>query len=50
MLTAAMQEAFLGGETMQAVLGLDFSKAEDRAAYIRRLVDLLFTGGGQPHE
>ncbi len=43
-LTAAMQAAFLGSETVKQLLGYDFTKAEDRAAYIGKLVDLLFEG------
>lgn len=43
-LTAAMQAAFLGGETMKQLLGYDFAKAGDRAAYIGKLVDILFEG------
>ncbi len=43
-LTAAMQVAFLGSETVKKLLGYDFTKAEDRAAYIGKLVDFLFEG------
>lgn len=41
-LTAAMQAAFLGNETAEQLLGYDFAKPEDRAAYIRKLIELLF--------
>lgn len=43
-LTAAMQTAFLGSETVKQLLGYDFTKAEDRAAYISKLVDILLKG------
>lgn len=43
-LTAAMQAAFLGSETVRQLLGYDFMKTEDRAAYIGRMVDILFNG------
>lgn len=43
-LTAAMQTAFLGSETVRQLLGYDFTKAEERAAYISKLVDILFDG------
>lgn len=43
-LTAAMQTAFLGSETVKQLLGYDFTKAEDRAAYINKLVDILLKG------
>lgn len=43
-LTAAMQTAFLGSETATQLLGYDFTKKEDRAAYISKLVDFLFGG------
>lgn len=43
-LTAAMQIAFLGSETIKQLLGYDFTKTEDRAAYIGKLVDFLFEG------
>lgn len=45
-LTAAMQMAFLGNETVKKILGYDFTKTEDRAAYIKKLVDILFEGMG----
>ena len=44
-LTAAMQVAFLGSETVKQLLGYDFTKTDDRAAYIGKLVDILFEGG-----
>lgn len=49
-LTAAMQVAFLGSETVKQLLGYDFTKAEDRAAYIGKLVDFLFEGTMQIDE
>lgn len=49
-LTAAMQIAFLGNETAKQLLGYDFAKAEDRAAYIGKLVDILFEGTVQMDE
>lgn len=41
-LTAAMQVAFLGSETVNQLLGYDFTKSEDRAAYIEKMIDILF--------
>lgn len=41
-LTSAMQIAFLGSETLNKVLGYDFTKSEDRSAYIEKLVSVLF--------
>lgn len=49
-LTAAMQVAFLGSETVKQLLGYDFTKTEDRAAYIGKLVDILFEGMVQMDE
>lgn len=49
-LTAAMQTAFLGSETVKQLLGYDFTKIDDRAAYISKLVDILFEGRGQIDE
>lgn len=46
-LTAAMQVAFLGNETVKQLLGYDFTKTDDRAAYIGKLVDILFEGGAK---
>lgn len=43
-LTAAMQVAFLGADSIKQVLGYDFNKPEDRADYIKRLIDILFNG------
>lgn len=43
-LTAAMQTAFLGSETVKQLLGYDFTKTDDRAAYVGKLVDILFEG------
>jgi len=44
-LTASMQVAFLGKDTAKGLLGYDFTKQEDRAAYIETVVDILFDGG-----
>lgn len=41
-LTSAMQAAFLGSETAKQLLGYDFTKTDDRTAYIQKLVDILF--------
>lgn len=41
-LTTAMQVAFLGSEIAKQILGYDFTKTEDRAAYIKKLTDILF--------
>lgn len=49
-LTAAMQVAFLGSETVKQLLGYDFTKNEDRAAYISKLIDILFEGTVQINE
>lgn len=49
-LTAAMQVAFLGRETIKQLFGYDFTKTEDRAAYIGKLVDFLFEGTVQTNE
>lgn len=43
-LTAAMQTAFLGSATVSQLLGYDLTKTEDRAAYISKLVGILFQG------
>ena len=43
-LTAAMQVAFLGSETIKQLFGYDFTKPKDRATYISKLVDILFKG------
>ena len=43
-LTAAMQVAFLGNGTIKQLFGYDFTKTEDRAAYIGKLVDFLSEG------
>lgn len=43
-LTSAMQAAFLGSETAKQLLGYDFTKTDDRTAYIQKLVDILFEG------
>ena len=49
-LTAAMQAAFLGSETIKQLLGYDFTKTEDRATYINKLVDILYKGTVQIDE
>ncbi|MCI8373107.1 MAG: TetR/AcrR family transcriptional regulator [Lachnospiraceae bacterium] len=49
-LTAAMQTAFLGSKTVKQLLGYDFTKSEDRAAYIGKLVHILFAGAVQIDE
>lgn len=49
-LTAAMQAAFLGNETIRQMLGYDFAKIEDRRAYISKLVDILLKGTVQNDE
>ncbi len=49
-LTAAMQIAFLGSETVNQLLGYDFTKAGDRAVYIGKLVDILLEGTVQADE
>lgn len=49
-LTAAMQTAFLGSEAMKQLLGYDFTRSEDRATYIRKLVDIFFEGVSQIDE
>lgn len=41
-LTGAMQIAFLGHETVKELFGYDLTRETDRAAYIERLVTLLF--------
>lgn len=41
-LTAAMQIAFLGSDTVKELMGYDFTKQEGRAAYIQKLVSVLF--------
>lgn len=43
-LLSAMQTAFLGSETAKLLLGYDFSRKEDRGAYIKKLVSVLFDG------
>ena len=49
-LTAAMQTAFLGSETVKQLLGYDFTKTEDRAAYINKLVNILVEGAARNNE
>lgn len=49
-LTAAMQVAFLGNETVNQLLGYDFTKPKDRAEYIEKLVDILFEGAEKANE
>ena len=45
MLTASMQVAFLSNDAAKGLIGYDFTKQEDRAAYIEKVVDILFDGG-----
>ncbi len=40
-LTATMQAAFLSGTTSQELLGYDFTKQNDRSAFIERLVTMI---------
>ena len=49
-LTAAMQTAFLGSDVAKQVLGYDFTKANDREAYIKKVISILFERGGQVDE
>lgn len=49
-LTAAMQAAFLGSRTAKQILGYDFTKTGDRAAYIGKLVGLLWEGAVRADE
>lgn len=49
-LTAAMQTAFLGSEAVSQLLHYNFTKTEDRAAYIGKLIDILFEGTVQIDE
>ena len=49
-LTTAMQTAFLGSETVSQLLHYDFTKTKDRAAYIGKLIDILFEGTVQIDE
>lgn len=41
-LTASMQIAFLGSESVKTLLGYDFTQENDRYAYIKKLVAMLF--------
>lgn len=43
-LLSAMQTAFLGGSTAGMLLGFDLSTPDGRAAYITKLVNMLFEG------
>ena len=45
-----MQVAFSGSKTVKQILGYDFMETEDRAAYIKKIVDILFEGKGQIDE
>lgn len=47
-LLSAMQTAFLGSETIKLLLGYDLNEPKDRAAYIKRLVAMLFEGAELP--
>lgn len=49
-LTAAMQAAFLGSDAIKQLFGYDFNKSEDRALYIKKLVDILFEGAVKTDE
>lgn len=49
-LTAAMQAAFLGSETVKQLFGYDFQKSEDRNLFIKKLVDILFEGAVKTDE
>lgn len=40
-LTASMQVAFLGSETVKELLGYDFSQSADRAKYIEKLISVI---------
>lgn len=42
--------AFLGNETVNQLLGYDFTKPKDRAEYIEKLVDILFEGAEKANE
>ena len=43
-LLSAMQTAFLGGQTAGMLLGFDLTVPEGRAAYVTKLVNMLFEG------
>lgn len=43
-LTASMQVAFLSGNAAKELLGYDFTQSAARAAYIEKLVNVLFEG------
>lgn len=47
---SAMQAAFLASETVNHLLGYDFTKSEDRASYIKKLVEILFEGAMKADE
>lgn len=49
-LTAAMQTAFLGSGAAKEILGYDFTKPEDRKAFIEKLAGILFDGAGKRNE
>lgn len=49
-LTAAMQTAFLGSDVAKQIIGYDFTKSNDRADYINKVIDILFEKGGQVDE
>ncbi len=42
--------AFLGSKTVKQILGYDFTETENRAAFIKKIVDILFEGKGQIDE
>ena len=45
-----MQVAFWEAKPLKQILGYDFMETEDRAAYIKKIVDILFEGKGQIDE
>lgn len=47
LLTSAMQTAFLSGETAKTLLGYDLTVKEERDAFIRKTVSMLFHGVDQ---
>lgn len=44
-LTAAMQIAFLGSDAVKEILGYNLEVPKERAAYIEKVVNILFDGG-----
>lgn len=43
-LVSALQNAFLNSKITKELLGYDFTKEEERASYIRKLVAIIFNG------